>query len=125
MSPLPTRTLLRVHRYLGLVAAPLVLFFSVSGIWQVYRLQDTKKDGSYVAPRSLAEASKLHKVEKVRPGAAASGFRIAVSAAAATIAISTTLGLVVALRITRPRSLAMLLLAAGFAVPLALYLLAR
>ena len=124
MAILPTRTLLRLHRYLGLIAAPLILFFSVSGIWQVYRLQENKKDGSYTAPRALAVASQAHKVERLHAGTATSAFRLAISAAAAVVAITTTLGIVAALRITRPRWLALLLLAAGLAVPLLLYLLA-
>ena len=124
MAPLPTRTLLRLHRYVGLLAAPLVFFFAISGIWQVYRLQDTKKDGSYTAPRSLAEASKLHKVERLQPGPAASAYRVAVSATSALIAVSAVLGVIVALRITRPRWLVVACLGGGAAIPLLLYLLA-
>jgi hypothetical protein len=120
-----TRSILRLHRYLGLFAAPLVLFFAVSGIWQVYRLQDTKKDGSYTAPQSLAEASKLHKVERLQRGPAASAFKLAVSGTAALIAFSTVLGIVAATRTTPAKWLVVLLLGAGTAVPLALYLLAR
>lgn len=124
MTPLPTKTLLRLHRYAGLMVAPLVLFFAISGVWQVYRLQQDRKDGSYTAPKALAAASDFHKVERLDRGAAAQGFKLAVSASAVLLAFSTILGIVVALRMTRPRWLAILLLVLGTALPVLLYWIA-
>jgi hypothetical protein len=43
----PLKTLLRVHRYLSCFVAPVMLFFAISGAWQAFRLQETRKDGSY------------------------------------------------------------------------------
>ena len=40
---IPTRNLLRLHRYAGLITAPLILFFAISGIWQVFRLHESRK----------------------------------------------------------------------------------
>jgi uncharacterized iron-regulated membrane protein len=120
-----TRALLRLHRYVGLFAAPVVIFFSLSGIWQVYRLQETRKDGSYTAPRVLSEASLVHKVERLEKGPAASAFKLVVSSTAALIAFSTILGIIAGARTTRSKWLVVCLLATGTAVPLALYLMAH
>jgi len=120
-----TRSLLRFHRYAGLVAAPLVLFFAVSGTWQVFRLQQSSKDGSYTAPRALHAASDLHMAEDLDSSAAALAFKVSVSAVAVLLTLTTILGIVVALRVTRPLWLAIVLLALGAAVPPLLYLLAK
>jgi hypothetical protein len=120
-----TKALLRVHRYAGLIAAPLVLFFAVSGIWQVFRLQDTRKDGSYTAPKALAVASDLHKAEDLKAaGAMGLAFKVSISAIGVILTTTTLLGITVALRVTRPRWLAILLLLVGAALPPILYFLA-
>ena len=124
MSRLPTRTLLRFHRYAGLVVGPLVVFFAVSGAWQVFRLHEGRKTEATKPPRALVVASEAHKVERLGPGAAALAYKIAAATAAGLLALTTLLGIVVALRITRPRWLPILLLTLGVAVPLLLYLLA-
>jgi hypothetical protein len=121
----PNKTLLRLHRYLGLIAAPLILFFAVSGVWQVYRLQQDKKDGSYKAPKTLRAASDVHMAEKLKKGPATSVFRFVVSAASAVLVFATILGMIVGVRLTRPRWLAVLLLVAGGALPVLLYVIAR
>ncbi|HEV8241561.1 MAG TPA: hypothetical protein VGS57_19520 [Thermoanaerobaculia bacterium] len=122
----PTRTLMRLHRYAGLIVAPMVLFFAVSGTWQEFRLQQDRKDGSYKAPPALAAASDFHKAEDLPRGAAASLlFKLTMSAVAGALALSTLLGIVVALRVTRPRWLALALLLFGAVVPPLLYVLAR
>ena len=121
-----TRSLLRLHRYAGLLVAPMVLFFAVTGTLQEFRLQQDRKDGSYKAPPALTAASDLHKAEDLPRGQTRSlVFKLAMSAIAAVLASSTLLGIVVALRVTRPRWLAGLLLLLGVVVPPLLYLLAR
>lgn len=119
---LPTRSLLRIHRYAGLVAAPMVLFFAVSGIFQVYRLQQSRKDGSYTAPKAIAAAADLHMAEDLKDaGATGAAFKLLVSGIAAALALTTLLGIVVALRVTRPVGLAIVLLLLGAALPPLLY----
>jgi len=120
-----TRTLLRVHRFAGLVVAPLVLFFAVSGIWQLFRLHDSRKDGSYTAPETLSVASDLHMAEHLKDaGAMGLAFKVSMSAVGVILATTTLLGIVVALRVTRPRWLAIVLLLTGAALPPILYFLA-
>ena len=54
------RKLRRVHLYLGLALAPLLIFFSLSGAWQSLNLHKDRKDGSYKAPAVLVEISRVH-----------------------------------------------------------------
>ncbi len=50
----------RLHLYLGCLFAPALLFFAISGAWQLYRFHDSKKDGSYTAPRAVEALSAVH-----------------------------------------------------------------
>ena len=119
----PTKSLLRLHRYAGLVTAPLILFFAVSGIWQVFRLNDSRKDGSYKAPQAVKALSDFHKAEHLNKPKALP-FKYAVSATAVILILGTTLGLIAAFRLTRPAWLAVLLLFLGTVIPLLLYFVA-
>jgi hypothetical protein len=117
---------MRLHRYAGLLVAPMVLFFAISGTWQEFRLQQDRKDGSYKAPPALTAASDFHKAEELPRGETKSLlFKLTMSAIAAVLALSTLLGIVVALRVTRPRWLAAVLLLLGAVVPPLLYVFAR
>jgi hypothetical protein len=113
------RTLIRVHRYLSCVAAPLMLFFAVSGAWQAFRLHESRKDGSYQAPPVLSRLSDVHKVERLG-GAGGTAFKVSVVAVAAVFACTAVVGVVMAFRVTRPRWIALLLLLAGAIVPVLL-----
>lgn len=123
MSSVPTRQLLKLHRYAGLVTAPLILFFAISGIWQVFRLQDDQKNGRK-APRILKAASEFHKAEGLSKGGAATMFRITIAIASAVLAVAASIGIILGFRTTRPRWLASLLLTVGIAVPILLFLVA-
>jgi hypothetical protein len=123
MSMVPSRQLFKLHRYAGLITAPVILFFAISGIWQVYRLQDDQKNG-YKAPEALKAASRFHMVEELGPGGSAVAFKAVMTAAAAVLAFAACIGIILGFRTTRPRWIAALLLAFGIAVPLVLYLLA-
>jgi|SRR6185436_2017449 len=121
-----TRSLLRLHRYAGLIVAPMVLFFAVTGTWQLFRLQQNRKDGSYKAPPALTAASDVHMAEDLPRGQAASlVFKFTMAAVAGVLAMSALLGIVVALRVTRPTWVGVALLALGAVVPPLLYVLAR
>ena len=121
---IPTRNLLRLHRYAGLITAPLILFFAISGIWQVFRLHEDKKNGTYKAPEALAEMSDFHKAEHLdKPQALP--FKWAVSLSATILILGTLLGLTAAFRLTRPTWLAVLLLFLGSVIPMLLYWIAK
>ena len=118
------RTLLRLHRYAGLLTAPLILFFAISGIWQVFRLHETRKNGSYHAPQTLKTLSDVHKAEHMTGKPKALPFQYAVSISAGVLVLGTILGLIAAFRLTRPVWLAIALLLAGTAIPWLLYMMA-
>jgi hypothetical protein len=113
------RHLIRWHRYLSCATAPLMLFFAVSGTWQIFRLQESRKDGSYQAPPALEKLSQVHKVEHLH-GAAVPLLRWAGVLAAAMFVTTGILGITMAVRLGRPRWLPVLLLGLGIAVPLAI-----
>ncbi len=125
MDLLPTRSLLRWHRYVGLVTAPLILLFAISGVWQVFRFQQNTKDGSYVAPAPLTFVSDIHMAEGMGKNPAAQPLRYVLSAAGVLLAFATSLGIVAALRVTKPRWLAGVLLFIGFLLPALLLLIAK
>lgn len=118
------RTLMRLHRVLSCIAAPLMMFFAVSGAWQVFRLQDQPKNGSYVPPPALVTLSHLHKAERLS-GSGAEALRWILVLAAAVFFTSAVLGVVMALRITKPRWRVYAWLAAGLALPAALFIAAH
>lgn len=118
------KTWMRVHRYLSCFLAPAMLFFAISGAWQAFRLQESKKDGSYVAPALIAELSRVHKAEKLQ-GAAATWFRIGQLVVAAAFCSTALIGIAMAFRMTRPVWLVWLCLLAGALLPALLALQAR
>ncbi|HEX5854536.1 MAG TPA: hypothetical protein VFZ57_02870 [Thermoanaerobaculia bacterium] len=116
-----------VHLYLGSLFGPLLIVFAVSGAWQVFRFNDAKKDGSYKPAAIITLFSDIHKDAVLpgvprRQGAAMRWFALT---AAAGLALTTILGIVMAYRLSRRPVLVTFLLFAGVAVPAVLLLLAR
>lgn len=110
------KTLMRFHRYLSCFVAPAMLFFAVSGAWQAFRFQETRKGGSYVAPVVLEQLSYVHKAEKLG-GPGATAFRFGQLLLAAAFASTAIAGLMMAARLTRPPWLPWALVAAGIVLP--------
>ena len=112
------------HLYLGLFLAPLLIFFSLSGAWQALDLHKSPKDGSYVPPSALVQLSEVHVRQRIgtQPGSARSSEAFKWMAAAAGIAVTVlaTLGLVMAVTMSRRRWLTLTLLAVGIALPVVL-----
>lgn len=50
-----------LHLYLGVFAAPVLLFFAVTGGLQTFSLHETPRGSSYTPPAWLAHAAQLHK----------------------------------------------------------------
>ena len=118
------RRLLRLHRVLSCIAAPLMMFFAVSGAWQIFRLHEKTKDGTYVPPAAIETLSHLHRAEKLA-GPAGQAFRWLLLLTSAVFFVSAAIGIVMALRLTRPRWLVALWLGAGVALPVLLFLAAQ
>ena len=113
------RLLRKLHLYLGCLFAPTLIFFAVSGSWQLFNWHQSTKDKSYVAPPALAALSYIHK-EAHMPGTPArqsTPLRYFLCAAAIGLVISTLLGVIMAYRFSRQPLVATICLLAGIAVP--------
>jgi hypothetical protein len=113
----------RVHLYLGCIFAPLLIFFSLSGIWQILDLQSVEKGAK---PGILAYLSTLHTGDHLR---AAGGATLSspvfegLNVVMALVLIATiVLGVVLAFKLGRSRN-ALICLGIGIVVPLLLVLL--
>jgi len=56
-----------LHLYLGCLFAPMLIFFSVSGSWQLFNWHESKRDHTYTAPRVLTVLSDVHKDAHIPP----------------------------------------------------------
>lgn len=120
------RTLRRVHLYLGSLFAPVLLLFAASGAWQIYRLNDARKDGSYTPPSIVKVLSSVHKnqtLEKETPRKTA--LKAFVFAACLALITTTLLGILMAYRFAPRPAVVTACLLAGIAVPFVLLLLSR
>jgi hypothetical protein len=109
----------RLHLYLGCLFAPALIFFAVSGAWQLYRFHDNAKDGSYKAPQAVQALSAIH-MNSHLAGTRASVYaplRTFSTAAAVGLVITTLLGVVMAFRFSRSVVTPIVCLAAGIAIP--------
>ena len=110
----------RLHLYLGCLFAPVLIFFAISGGWQLYRLNDKAKDGSYVPPAPVTVLSAIHKNSHLpgKPELAYTPLRTFMLAAAVGLVVTTLLGVVMAFRSCRSWLTPVLCLVAGVAIPL-------
>ena len=118
------RTLMRLHRILSCLAAPFTMFLAISGGWQIFRLHEAAKDGSYKPAPVIEALSHLHKAERFAGGGGVA-LRWLMLLVAAVFFTSAVLGIVMALRITKPRWHVYAWLAAGLLLPALLFLAAR
>ena len=121
------KRLREIHLYLGCLFAPVLMFFAVTGAWQLFGLHHSKKDGSFVPPRSMVLLSDIHQHQHVPPAGSDSSTPLRYFMLAASIGLVTTtiLGVVMAFRFGRSKTSAMLCLAAGIVVPLLMLLIWR
>ena len=105
------------------MTAPLILFFAITGIFQVFRLHEDQKSG-YKAPAVLKGVANFHKAEGLSNEPKAMGFKILIAAAAVVLSFGAAIGIILGFRTTRPRWLATLLLTLGTLLPLLLYWIA-
>ena len=110
----------RLHLYLGCLFAPALVFFAVTGAWQLYRFHDSAKDHSYVAPQPLQLLSAVH-MNSHLPGKRASEYtpmRTFSLLAAAGLVLTTILGVVMAFRFSTNLFAPIFCLAGGLLIPL-------
>lgn len=117
----------RLHLYLGCLFAPALMFFAISGGWQLYRLQDSSKDGSYTAPEPLRILSAVHTNSHL-PGKKASEatpLQLFSLLAAAGLVTTSALGVILAFRFSRRIVTPIAWLAGGVVIPLTILYLYR
>jgi hypothetical protein len=110
-----------LHLYLGCIFAPILVFLTVSGIWQTFRLQDVPKGQP---PSFLGMLSSIHTSSVSKLGTLSSSWMKGfIVLASASFLLTLILGIVMAFRYGRGR-IVLLALLSGIALPLALVLLA-
>ena len=108
-----------LHLYLGCLFAPILIFFAVTGSWQIFNWHQSTKDGSYVAPRALAALSDIHKDAHLPPTQRSSPapVRYFMFLAALGLVSTTVIGVVMAYRFSRKPWVATVCLAIGTLLP--------
>lgn len=109
----------RLHLYLGCLFAPALIFFAVTGSWQLYRAHDSKKDHAHTAPAILRTLSAVH-MNAHLPGKRVSEYtplRVFLVLAAAGLVASTLLGVIMAFRFSRSAFAPVFCLSAGIIIP--------
>jgi hypothetical protein len=136
----------RLHLYGGVLFAPTILFFALTGAVQVYDLHKARPGAAYRPPDLVLRLAALHKDQTFalphkadgggkarKPDAASKNpqtptpmrpgqvlLKAFAAAAAVALSLTTGLGLYMAYRSPRDRWLTSALLAAGIVIPLAL-----
>jgi hypothetical protein len=117
------KTLRQIHLYLGCIFAPLIIYFCLSGVWQVFRYNDVPKEGEVSGLRTvLHELSKPH-TNSTLPGnnpkeAKSSFFSLVAAAMGIGIIITALLGIVLALQFSKRVPMVFLCLGLGTFVPI-------
>ena len=122
------RLIRQIHLYLGCLFAPLLIYFAVSGAWQVFRLNDLPKNEPASEIRTILHALSNPHTHSTLPGAdpktEKSGlFDVMAALAAAGLITTSVLGIVLAVRFAKRPGLAYLALGAGVFVPVLMLLL--
>ncbi len=144
MKPATMRRVRQLHLYLGLFFAPMLLLFAISGALQVYRINEPKGYGgpppawmewiasihkNQAPPREKAAKPEQPKPSAAavlgaapdRPKAASSGaLKLFAVLLALALAVSTLLGIAIALNARATRRIGIAMLVAGTILPIVL-----
>ena len=114
----------QLHLYLGCVFAPVLIFFAVTGAWQLFSLHRGTKNGSYIPPRAVVVLSEVHQSQHLSGASSRSGtpLRYFILAATVGLVLTTTLGIIMAFRFARSKTSVLCCLLAGVVMPVALLL---
>lgn len=120
-------TLRKAHLYLGCIFAPMIIYFSISGAWQIFRFNDIPKEEPPSALRTFAhELSKPH-THSTLPGKNhktehSDAFNWLALFMAVALVTTTALGLALAFRFGRSTRLVFACLVVGTGLPIILLL---
>jgi len=122
------KTLRQLHLYLGCLFAPLIIYFSLSGAWQVFRLNDIPKNETPTALNSFFHELSNPHTHSTLPGRSPKTEKSAAFDWIATLTgfgmIATAgAGVVLALRFGRSKGTVWLCLGAGIVLPILLLFL--
>lgn len=106
-----------LHLYLGCIFAPLLMLYALSGAWQVYRLNDAAKDGSYTPPAWLKTVSAVHLHQALEKGTKAAASKVLAVVLGVALAAMTVSGVVMAYKFGRNKALVTLCLLLGIVLP--------
>lgn len=108
-----------LHLYLGCLFAPILIFFAVSGSWQLFNWHESTRDKSYTAPPALSVLSEIHKEAHIppTPKRQATPLRYFMLLAAAGLVTTAVLGVIMAYRFSRRPLVATISLLIGIAAP--------
>ncbi len=117
------KSLRQIHLYLGCLFAPLIVYFALSGVWQVFRLNDVPKDEAPSKVRfMLHELSKPHTHSTAPDSNPKTDSSSVFNWFAATMGVglfaTTLLGVIIAVRSSRSVRIAWIFLALGTALPI-------
>jgi hypothetical protein len=134
----------KLHLYSGVLFAPAIVFFAITGLLQVYKLHETRPGTDYQAPALIQRLGALHKNQTFalprrgdgprKPGAdkptaprapkpiglAQSLLKVFAAAVSVGLAVTSGLGLYMAYRLSRNPWLIGGLLIAGVVIPVGL-----
>ena len=112
----PMPRLREIHLYLGCLFAPILIFFAVTGSWQLNEWHKSTKSG-YNAPPALSLLSRLHTDQHFKESHAYTPLRVFVGFAAVGLVATTILGVIMAFRFARTSLTPLFCLTAGIAIP--------
>ncbi|MBX7246827.1 MAG: hypothetical protein K1X53_15125 [Candidatus Sumerlaeaceae bacterium] len=119
---LPIVRIRRLHLYMGVVFAPMLLFFAISGAWQTFELQSGSDE--HPAPKVLSILSDVHTSQHMQLGEAevhsSKPFQWFVVAMTFGFIATTILGVLMAFQFTKEKWKVWACLAAGFLLPVML-----
>jgi hypothetical protein len=108
-----------LHLYLGCLFAPMLIFFAVTGSWQLFNWHESTKDKTYTAPPALAALSFVHKDAHIpgTPGRQPTPLRYFMLATAIGLVATAIIGLIMAYRFSQRPIVATVCLLLGIALP--------
>jgi hypothetical protein len=108
-----------LHLYLGCLFAPMLIFFAVTGSWQLFNWHESTRDKTYTAPPALAALSFIHKDAHIpgTPGRKPTPLRYFMFATALGLVATSIVGIIMAYRFSRRPMVATICLLLGIALP--------
>jgi hypothetical protein len=113
------RFLRSLHLYLGCLFAPMLIFFAVTGSWQLFNWHESTRDKTYIAPPALEALSFIHKDAHIpgTPGRKPTPLRYFMFATAVGLVATSIVGIIMAFKFSRRPLVATICLLLGIALP--------